>query len=380
MKRGILLSILALGLFSCGDNTLKVAVIMPMENYNLPYGMDAKNGLNLGILDIAPENVEFEYYDTEGKPEFFLKYYEEAAKNGAELIIGPLLSKEVKIDDLVKLIDKYNVPLLSPAITNDEYLHASDKFFSVAAPNSVIAANLAFILSKFRDKKEGIDKIEEVILVQNPDNPYSTDITELEKKAFEKYGIKVVGISEFTGSRQDLIDDLHERFPKTLKNPNSAIVLNIYADNLNDLLLDIRQDLDYKGVLAGPDSWDIVEPITTIIPGVNLYVAFFFPTENDSTKAFTQRYVEHYKRVPTSFSALAYDAIIVLNEALKKSKVFTSEEIAKRIKFVSTTGLTGEIDFGGDNILEDKSVVSILYTGKEKRFIRRTTVSGAVVE
>ncbi len=380
MKRGILFSILALGLLSCGDNTLKVAVIMPMENYELPYGMDAKNGLNLAILDIAPENVEFEYYDTEGKPEFFLKYYEEAAKNGAELVIGPLISKEVKIEDLVKLIDKYKVPLLSPAITNDEYLHASDKFFSVAAPNSVIAANLAFLLSKFRDKNAGIEKIEEVILVQNPENPYSTDITELERKAFENYGIKVVGISEFTGSRQDLIDDLKEKFSETLKNSNSAIVLNLYADNLNDLLLDIRNELNYKGVLAGPDSWDVVESMEEEIPGINIYVAFFFPTENDSTKAFTQRYMEHYKKVPTSFSALAYDAIKVLNEALKKSKVYTSEEIAKRIRFVSTTGLTGEIDFGGDNILEDKSVVSILYSGKEKRFIRRTTVSAAVIK
>ncbi len=380
MKRGILLSILALGLFSCGDNTLKVAVIMPMENYGLPYGMDAKNGLNLAILDIAPENVEFQYYDTEGKPEFFLKYYEEAAKNGAELVIGPLISKEVKIEDLVKLIDKYGVPLLSPAITNDEYLHSSDKFFSLAAPNSVIAANLAFLLAKFRDKNAGIEKIEEVILVQNPDNPYSVDITELEKKALERYGIRVVGISEFTGSRQDLIDDLKEKFPSTLKNPNSAIILNLYADNLNDLLLDIRNDIGYGGVLAGPDSWDVVEPTDMKIPGVNIYIAFFFPTENDSTKAFTRRYMEHYKRVPTSFSALAYDAIKVLNEALKKSKVYTSEEIARRIKFVSTTGLTGDIDFGGDNILEDKSVVSILYTGKDKRFIRRTTVSAAVIE
>ncbi len=380
MKKTILLSLLALGLFSCGDNTLKVAVIMPMENYKLPYGMDAKNGLNLAILDLAPENVEFEYYDTEGKPEFFLKYYEEAAKNGAELIIGPLLSKEVKIDDLVKLINKYNVPLLSPAITNDQYLHASDKFFSVAAPNSVIAANLAFLLSNFKDKDAGITKIQEVVLVQNPDNPYSTDITNLEKKAFEKYGIRVVGVANFTGARQDLIDDLGDNFPSTLKNPNTAIVLNLYVDDLNELLMDIRRKLDYKGVLAGPDSWDVVQPTREVIPGINMYIAFFFPTENDSTKAFTKRYMDHYKKVPSSFSALAYDAIIVLNEALKKSKVYTSEEITKRIKYVSTTGLTGEIDFGGDNILEDKSVVSILYTGKEKRFIRRTTVSGAVVE
>ncbi len=380
MKRGILLSILALGLFSCGDNTLKVAVIMPMENFDLPYGMDAKNGLNLAILDIAPENVEFQYFDTEGKSEFFLKYYEEAAKNGAELVIGPLLSSEVKIEDLVNLIEKYKVPLLSPAITNDDYLHASDLFFSVAAPNSVIAANLAFLLSKFRDKNAGIDGIEEVILVQNPDNPYSVNITELEKKALKSYGIKVVGIFEFNGSRQDLIDDLREKFSGTLQNSNSAIIINLYADNLNDLLLDIRNELNYKGVLAGPDSWDVVEPTSTKIPGINMYVAFFFPTENDSTKAFTKRYMENYKKVPSSFSALAYDAIKVLNEALKKSKVYTSEEIAKRLKFVSTMGLTGEIDFGGDNILEDKSVVSILYTGREKRFIRRTTVSAAVIK
>ena len=380
MKNSLLLLILGLGLISCSDNNLKVAVIMPMENYELPYGMDAKNGLNLGILDIAPENVQFEYYDTEGKPEFFIRYYEEAAKNGAELIIGPLLSDEVKIEDLVKLIEKYNVALLSPAVTNNRFLRASDKFFSVAAPNSVIAANLAFVLSEFKAPKQGITKIEEVILVQDPGSPYAVDLVELEKKAFEKYGMKVVGVSDYLGSRQDLIDDLRERFPQTIENPNSVIIINLYAKGLEDLLFDLRNDLGYKGVLAGPDSWDILQPTQQVIPGINLYVAFFFPTENDSAKAFTRRYMDHYKKLPSSFSALAYDAIIVLNEALKKSKAYTKEEIAKKLKFISTTGITGEIDFGGDNILEDKSVVSILYTGRDKRFLRRTTVSGAVIE
>ena len=345
---------------------------MPMEKYDLPYGMDAKNGLNMAILDIAPENVEFNYYDTEGKPEFFLKYYEEAAKGGAELVIGPLISTEVKLEDLVTLIEKYNVPLLSPSITTKKFLRASDKFFSVASPNSVIAANLSFFLAK-----EG--GIEEAVIVRDPSSEYSIELADMINRALNKYGVKVSGTIDYHGSNQDVIDDLKEKYSSLLQNEKSAIIILIYAKRLNDLLFDIRNDLKYKGILAGADSWDVAEETKEEIPGINIYAAFFFPTENDSTKAFTERYMNNYKSMPTSFSALAYDAIKVMNEALKASKVYTKEEIAKRLKFVSTQGLTGEIDFGGDNLLEDKSVVIIGYSGNKKVFLRRTSVSSAVV-
>ncbi len=372
MKKLIFGALIVMGISACGDNTLKVAVIMPMEKYDLPYGMDAKNGLNLAILDIAPENVEFQYYDTEGKSEFFLKYYEEAAKNGAELVIGPLLSTEVKIDDLVKLIKKYDVPLLSPSVTTEEFLKASDKFFSISAPNSVLAANLSFFLAK-----EG--GINQAVIVQDPSNKYSMEISDLLKKALNKYGVKVEGTIDYRGANQDVIDDLREKYASLLNNKKSAILMPIYVDRLNNLLLDIRNELKYEGILAGTDSWDVVEETKEEIPGVNIYVAAFFPTENDSTKAFTKRYMDNYKKVPTSLSALAYDAVKVMNEALKASKVYTKEEIAKRLKFVSTQGLTGDLDFGGDNILEDKSVVIIGYKGNKKVFLRRTAVSSAVV-
>ncbi len=374
MRRLILFSIF--GLWACAPSKAKIMVALPLEKSGLTYGIDARNGINLAILDLAEKNTQFTYCDTEGKPEKFIECYEEAKKQGASAVIGPILTREID-DKAIELINKYKIPVITPSITTDEIFNKSEYIFAVAASNSIIAANLVYILNEIG--------VKEVIIIKDPNNSYSVDITEKEKKALSKYNIAVVDEINFRGARADLINDLKASIakfskPKQAPAPKTAIIINLYAIDLDKILLDIRNELKYDGILAGPDAWDEIKEQATSIPGENFYVAHFFPLENQKTQQFSQRYSQQFKTIPSSWSALTYDAVSILINAIREAKAIENQRIMLRIKYQDYDGLTGKMSYGGDNKPGDKSVVIIKYTGDKKGLLRRTTVSATIAQ
>ncbi|MEO0143580.1 MAG: ABC transporter substrate-binding protein [candidate division WOR-3 bacterium] len=386
MRRLILLA--SLGLWACAPSKAKIMVVLPLEKSGLSYGIDAKNGINLAVLDLQEKNIQFDYCDTEGKAEKFIECYEEAKKKGANVVIGPILTREID-DKAIELINKYKIPVVSPSITTDEIFNKSEYIFGVAATNSIIAANVAYVLSN-----AGVN---EVIIVKDPTSEYSNDITEREKKALSKYNIKVVDEVNFRGARTDLINDLKNSITKfskaeqkpapkgkkqeqTTPAPKNAIILNIYAVDLDKILLDIRNELKYNGILAGPDAWDEIKEQPVKIPGENFYIAHFFPLENQKTQEFFNKYKQQFNAIPSSWSALGYDAVSVVINAIREAKAVETQRIILRMKYQDYSGLTGKISYGGDNKPDDKSVVVIKYSGDTKGFLRRTNVAGAIAQ
>ncbi len=387
MKR--LIIFISLFLWSCAPQKAKIMVALPLEKSGLTYGIDARNGINLAVLDLGEKNVTFTYCDTEGKAEKFNECYENAKKQGVSIVVGPILTRELD-DKSIELINKYKIPVISPSITTDEIFNKSEYIFSVAASNSIIAANLAYILSEVG--------VNEVIIVKDPNSQYSLDISEKEKKALSKYNIAVVDEVNFRGSRADLINDLKNSISKFKKEEKTApkkgkskeeaskppsknaIIINTYAVDLDKILLDIREQLKYNGILAGPDAWDEIKEQAVKIPGENFYVAHFFPLENKKTEEFFNKYKQQFKTIPSSWSALSYDALSIVINAIREAKAIETQRILLRMKYQDYNGLTGRISYGGDNKPDDKSVVIIKYTGDKKGFIRRTNVAGTIAQ
>ncbi|MEO0224154.1 MAG: ABC transporter substrate-binding protein [candidate division WOR-3 bacterium] len=387
MKR--LIIFISLFLWSCAPQKAKIMVALPLEKSGLTYGIDARNGINLAVLDLGEKNVTFTYCDTEGKAEKFNECYENAKKQGVSIVVGPILTRELD-DKSIELINKYKIPVISPSITTDEIFNKSEYIFSVAASNSIIAANLAYVLSEVG--------VNEVIIVKDPNSQYSLDISEKEKKALSKYNIAVVDEVNFRGSRADLINDLKNSISKFKKEEKTApkkgkskeeaskppsknaIIINTYAVDLDKILLDIREQLKYNGILAGPDAWDEIKEQAVKIPGENFYVAHFFPLENKKTEEFFNKYKQQFKTIPSSWSALSYDALSIVINAIREAKAIETQRILLRMKYQDYNGLTGRISYGGDNKPDDKSVVIIKYTGDKKGFIRRTNVAGTIAQ
>ncbi|MCS7245043.1 MAG: penicillin-binding protein activator [candidate division WOR-3 bacterium] len=374
----LLLSIIVL---SCAPQKAKIMVALPLEGSGLSYGLDARDGINLAVLNLGEKNIQFSYCDTEGNADKFVECYEKAKKEGANFVIGPILTREIN-EKAIELINKYKIPVISPSISTDEIFNKSEYIFAVAASNSIIASNLAFVLNSAN--------IREVIIVLDPNSEYSKDITEREKKAFEKFNIKVVDEVNFRNSRSDLINDLKASIAKFSKPQakrgkeqaeiKNAIILNIYAVDLDKILLDIRNELKYTGVLAGPDAWDEVKEKTQPISGENFYIAHFFPLENQKTTEFTKQYESQFKKLPSSWSALSYDAMSMLINAIREAKAVETQRIILRMKYQDYEGLTGRITYGGDNRPDNKSVVVIKYSGDTKGFLRRTNVAGTYAQ
>lgn len=378
MKKLILfLSIIVL---SCAPQKAKIMVVLPLERSGLSYGLDARDGINLAVLNLGEKDIQFSYCDTEGNPDKFIECYEKAKKEKVNFIVGPILTREIN-EKAIELINKYKIPVISPSISTDEIFNKSEYIFGVAATNSIIASNLAFVLNSAN--------VKEVIIVKDPNSEYSKDISEKEKKALQKFNIKVVDEVDFRNSRSDLIEDLKASI-KNFSKPQakgekqaeikSAIILNIFAVDLDKILLDIRNELKYTGILAGPDTWDEVKEKVQPISGENFYIAHFFPLENQKTTEFSKQYETQFKKLPTSWSALSYDAMSMLINAIKEAKAVETQRIILRMKYQDYEGLTGRTTYGGDNRPDNKSVVVIKYSGDTKGFLRRTNVAGTYAQ
>ena len=93
--------------------TVKVALLLPLTgNVNAqPVAKAMKQAGELALFDFDKPNVQLIPKDTHGNPEGARKAAEEAVKEGAELIVGPLFANEVSA--VAPIAEAGNIPVLA---------------------------------------------------------------------------------------------------------------------------------------------------------------------------------------------------------------------------------------------------------------------------
>lgn len=76
---------------------------------------------------------------------------------------------------------------------------------------------------------------------------------------------------------------------------------------------------------------------------------FALDSNDKRVKEFVEKFKEANKEDPSAFSALSYDTVYLLKQAMEEAKSEENDKVVEKIKNIEFDGITGKFKFNKDN-------------------------------
>lgn len=227
------------------------------------------------------------------------------------------------------------VPMVSPAATNPKVTEIGDCIFRVCFTDPFQGA----VMARFARESLGLSKVG---LLVDASAPYSLGLASVFRERFAAEGGSVVSEQRFSGGDKD--------FRAQLTALKSAGIEAVFAPSYyhsGGLILRQARDLGFDGPMLGSDGWEAPELLE--VAGRTAEGAYFpvhFSPENTDplVAGFLDRFRRRFGKLPTGVSALAFDTLQIIADAIRRAG--SAEPPAIRAALASTRdfqGITGRI-------------------------------------
>lgn len=353
MKKIIAMLAGATMMMSCGANqsqeessTIKVGGMGPLTGSAAMYGITVDKGAKLAFEEINANGgvlgKKFEYIslDEKADPIEAVNAYNKLTDEGVVTILGSVTSKPTLA--VAELAAQDGIPMITPTGTQINITDAGPNIFRVCFTDPYQGSTLA----KFSKDELGAKT---AAIMVNTSSDYSDGIANAFIKQAEKEGIKVVAKEGYSDGDKDFKAQLTKI---NSENPDILVVPEYYE--LSALIATQAREIGMKSTFVGPDGWDgIIGALDSSSYSVvdNSYFTNHYSTEdsNEKVQSFLKKYREKYNEEPTAFSALAYDTVYVLKNAIDKAGTTDKAELTKAIKASDMDGVTGHLTFDENN-------------------------------
>lgn len=353
MKKIIAMLAGATMMMSCGANqsqeessTIKVGGMGPLTGSAAMYGITVDKGAKLAFEEINANGgvlgKKFEYIslDEKADPIEAVNAYNKLTDEGVVAILGSVTSKPTLA--VAELAAQDGIPMITPTGTQINITDAGPNIFRVCFTDPYQGSTLA----KFSKDKLGAKT---AAIMVNTSSDYSDGIANAFIKQAEKEGIKVVAKEGYSDGDKDFKAQLTKI---NSENPDILVVPEYYE--LSALIATQAREIGMNSTFVGPDGWDgIIGALDSSSYSVvdNSYFTNHYSTEdnNEKVQSFLKKYREKYNEEPTAFSALAYDTVYVLKNAIDKAGTTDKTELTKAIKASDMDGVTGHLTFDENN-------------------------------
>ena len=290
--------------------TVKVALLLPLTgNVNAqPVAKAMKQAGELALFDFDKPNVQLIPKDTHGNPEGARKAAEEAVKEGAELIVGPLFANEVSA--VAPIAQAGNIPVL--AFSSDRNVAGNGVYLLSFVAGADVPRMISYAVSKGKTRFAALF----------PQNEYGRLVEQSFQRAVQENHGQVVMTKTFPADANGMLPPVKEmsvlaKLPSAKKDPKDsappmppqidAIFIPAGGDTLPSLApLFPYYEMDTKNVkLMGLSGWDY----TGVGKEPALLGGWFAAPDPKGWQDFTRRYVETYGNAPPRLASLAYDAV-----------------------------------------------------------------------
>ena len=283
---------------------------------------------------------------------------EEAIRLGVAAVIGAHWSSHSLA--VAPTLQKAGVPMISPGSTNPKVTQIGNYIFRVCFIDSFQGQAMA----RFAYANLGARK---AVVLKNIDEEYSIKLAEYFMDAFKRIGGKVLLDESYRGKAVDFSDVLK----KTVKLAPDVIYVPGYTRD-SGLLIKQAVSMGVKATFLGGDAWDEIykysgEAIDGSYQTAPWHPDVPFPTSIHLKNIYRKKYD---KQIENMSAPLAYDAFIVLANAIKRAGTLNGnrlrEAIAETRGFQAATGIIS-FDENGDPL--DKEVIMIkLDRGRQMYF------------
>ncbi|PAT01032.1 hypothetical protein CI105_08850 [Candidatus Izimaplasma bacterium ZiA1] len=351
----VLISLTLLTLFTgCKKETIiKIGFVNDLTSVASELGVSSMYGALLAIEDINNsggingKKVELIVKDDAGDPLTAVNVDNELISEGVVAIIGHGISRVA--DEVIQNANDNNFLLISPTISTDTATNLDDNFFRVIPPNT--AQGVVMADSLYYHHGDDV-----VVVLEETNQAYTFDVYNSFKDRFIELGgsIKDEDIISFeSGNLNDYIrvkDELLAQSKTTI-----LFICSGYDTSTITQLIGSTKDFEIHMSMWSTTP-DIFAHTSDVIEGAHGVNFFNFESNNSKLNELKTRYNEQYGQQISYGSLLAYEAVMMLSDALKTIDNYTTTNIKNAI-----------IDIGTFNyILND---FSINYYGDCERLI-----------
>lgn len=310
--------------------TVKVALLLPLTgNVNAQQVAKAmKQAGELALFDFDKPNVQLIPKDTRGTPDGARQAAQDAVKEGAELIIGPLFANEVSA--VSPVAQGAHIPVI--AFSSDRSVAGNGVYLLSFVAGSDVPRMISYAVSKGKTRFAALF----------PQNDYGRLVEQAFNRAVQENHGQVVMTKTFPPEANGMLPPVKEMSALAKKGSPpqiDAIFIPAGGDTLPSLApLFPYYEIDTQAVkLMGLSGWDYVgvgkEPA--------LLGGWFAAPDPKGWQDFNRRYVETYGDTPPRLASLSYDAVslAISLSANPPGKRFVAQELTRATGFQGVDGL-----------------------------------------
>ncbi|MGI6154610.1 MAG: ABC transporter substrate-binding protein [Enterococcus lemanii] len=346
-------------------DTIKVGLNLELSGGTAGYGIQEKEGIELAVEKINAEGgilgkqVELVIKDNKSDNNEAASVAASLATNDKVVaIIGPATSGATKAT--IPNITKAQVPVITPSGTDDAVTLNGDKVQEYVFRSCFQDSFQGVILAKYAQDELGAKNV--VILGDNSSD-YAIGLSKAFKSEFK--GNIVMEENFTTGDK-----DFQAILTKVKNSDFDVLYIPGYYEEAG-LIIKQARELGITQPIIGADGFGD-EKMIQLAGAENVSNVFYtghFSTlapANDTVEPFVAAFQEKYSKEPSTFNALAYDAMFMLRQAIEDENAFDSASITKGLASIKDfAGVTGNITIDEQHNPE-KSLVVIGFTeGKE---------------
>lgn len=303
------------------------------------YGRDMRQGIDLAVKELNGKGgiggpITLTAADDQGKPANGPVVAQKLCDGDADVILGYSFSSVALA--AVPVFDSCKIPVVASAVTSPE-LSGSSSFFH---RDTYTDAYQGAQMGQYAATKLGRKRI--AVLFQQDD--YGTGVAKAFADAATKSGATITSKQGYQLGTKDF-NTLIARLKKD--SPDAIFIGGFYAE-----VAKIAQQARAAGVdvqLLGTDgavSSDLPKLGGKSVEGMLVYGSFSPASKEPVVADFVKRYKAAYGNEPSSFAALAYDAVHVVKAAADAGGGSDRAQLTAGLgKMAPYTGVTGKIAF-----------------------------------
>jgi branched-chain amino acid transport system substrate-binding protein len=341
--------------------TIRVGVYGDLSGQTASYGQSTANGVRIAADEINAaggvigKKIELLIEDDQGRPE-------QAATVVAKLIsqnqVHAVLGEVASSNSLAAAprAQQAKIPMISPASTNPKVTQVGDYIFRVC----FIDPFQGEVMAKFAANSL---KVKTAAIMLDVNSDYSRGLRQFFTESFQKAGGRIVQEQSYTQTDRDFKGQLTAI---RAVNPDIIYIPGYYSQV--GVIAKQARELGIKVPLLGGDGWDA--PQLWELGGQalnNTFISNHYSVEDP--KPEIQRFVAEYRKrhgaVPDAMAALAYDAMKVLADAIKRAGTTESAKLRDAIAATNSfPAVTGLITINAERNAIKPAVVLELKDGK----------------
>lgn len=334
-----------------GGEEIVIGVIAPVGSDFLTSGPPTVDGALLAAREInaaggvaagdVRRRLALIVEDSEDRPETAVsKAFKLLGSDHAAALVGLPLSDSALA--VARVAEEHGVPMITTGSTNPEITRGRRHVFRVIFNDSMQGE----VLAEFAYRDLGVRRAG---LVVDPGSAYSRGLAREFQAVFERQGGEVTARESYSADA----GDIGERLLRIRRSGADVLLVPVYPALLRRLIPQVRASGLTLPILGG-DSWSTLVAAERAGWSPAFFTDVWTPADPAAaSRHFVDAYRRSYGEVPTSYAALAYDAVHLLARAIETRGDASPESIREGLLAVDDfVGVTGAIryDTTGDPV------------------------------